>query len=248
MENHVVLQEQYNDALFEMLMDDFASNEGALYIKENERLMQDSSSSIPPETERRILQLIERETAKASRQRSAKFLMKWLGRLAIAALIAAMLFGAAYALSPVFRASTLNLLTQINERVSVWRLMDIDSEDKQSDLPKITIGWLPEEYSASIPEYYNPQNVVIECKNEIGESILITVHSDINAMYALDVEDADYYSNIQINSYPGVVVEKKGLVRVAWADNTSGLVCIITSSDVDSGTLLCIANNISIIQ
>ena len=250
MANHEILQEQYNDALFEMLLDDFASAEGELYEKEAERLRQDPSSGIPPETDQRILQLIERETAKASRHRSAKVFMKWLGRLAIAALIAAMLFCAAYALSPAFRVGTLNLLMRVDERVSSWQFshgdFSFDSSEDNLNPTEVTIGWLPDGYERHVPKTQSPLSTEFYCTNSNGGSISIYIGSNNSSTYTLDIEDSDYHEDIYIQNNPGVLVIKNGTVRILWRDNNTESIILILSSDVDANTLIQIAESITL--
>lgn len=51
------LQEQYEDALFALLMDDLAVEEGKKAYEENERLKADSSFEVPLESRKRCVEL-----------------------------------------------------------------------------------------------------------------------------------------------------------------------------------------------
>lgn len=54
------LQEQYEDALFALLMDDLAVEEGKKAYEENERLKADSSFEVPLESRKRCVETIAR--------------------------------------------------------------------------------------------------------------------------------------------------------------------------------------------
>lgn len=54
------LQEQYEDALFALLMDDLAVEEGKKAYEENKRLKADSSFEVPSESRKRCVETIAR--------------------------------------------------------------------------------------------------------------------------------------------------------------------------------------------
>lgn len=49
MTKHEKLQEQYEDALFALLMEEFAAEEGKSALEENERLKCDPAFDVPPD-------------------------------------------------------------------------------------------------------------------------------------------------------------------------------------------------------
>lgn len=51
---------KHEDAVLRKLMDEYAESEGARYKAENERLQNDPGAAVPPEVERRAIQLINR--------------------------------------------------------------------------------------------------------------------------------------------------------------------------------------------
>lgn len=66
------LQEEYEDALFALLMYDVAKLEGRRAEKENERLLNDPNARVPEELDRKCLQLINRLFLKKKLLRFAK--------------------------------------------------------------------------------------------------------------------------------------------------------------------------------
>ena len=55
MTRHEKLLENYEDALFALLMDEVAEQEGKRFLAENEQLKQNKKSAIPAEVDKRCL-------------------------------------------------------------------------------------------------------------------------------------------------------------------------------------------------
>ena len=249
MEKHNLLQDNYEDALFALLMDELAEKEGERLMQENERLLQDPSTAVPAESERRMLQVIERETAKHAHRRSSGKILHILGRFAIGALIAVLLFGSAFALSPSFRASTLNLLMQIDDKFTSWQFVsESNSNELSPSQYDINVGWLPDGYISSLPISPDPQNIVMQCSNSSGKSIIISAHFDYAVNHFLDTEEIEYGTPIVVRDHLGILITKDDITRLAWVDETTGIAVFIQSADVGSDTLLRIAENISFSQ
>lgn len=243
------LQENYDDALFALLMDAYAQREGERLIAENERLQSDSSAAVPEDLDKRILRFIEKETSRHSRRITAKGLAHPLGRLLIAAVIVIALFTTAFALSPDFRAGTLNLLLEIDSVAASWQLHNDDDSSLSSldTLPEVVVSWVPEGYEGSPPVFEGRLVQRIEYENGTGGLIEIRLYADDTMVYSFDIEDPEIYEEITIHGHPGVVVEKNGKARVSWADDETGIYVLIDSVSEDPDTLIKVAENISVI-
>lgn len=250
MTNREKLQENYEDSVLALLMDEFAESEGKRYIEENERLRQDPNAAVPEEVEKRALQLIDREFSRKSRKNTGGKLLRFLGRLAIAAVIAALLFVAAFALSETVRAGTLNFLMQMDARIATWQFVEDegDASDGQSGSLEIVVDWLPQGYTRQSPIILSPKDVILDCINSTGGLISITVHESEDFMHTLDLEDADHYTDITVQSQQGMLIMKNDIYRIIWPHSDSTLVVDVESADVDSDTLLRVAESISIIR
>ena len=66
MTNRERLQENYEDALFALLMDDVARTEGKRLIRENEALQADPNAAVPENIDRRCMQLIQSQKARST--------------------------------------------------------------------------------------------------------------------------------------------------------------------------------------
>ena len=250
MTNREKLRENYEDSVLALLMDEFAESEGKRFIEENERLRQDPSAAVPEDVERRALQLINREFAKKNRAHTGKKLLRFLARIAIAAVIAALLFGAAFALSETVRAGTLNFLMQMDERIATWQFVEDEgaASDGQSGALEVMVNWLPEGYAESQYTEITPVDVVIDCTNDAGGLISVSVHESEDFMHTLDLEDADYFTDAIVQGQQGMLIMKNDIFRIVWPHKSSALVVDVESANVDSNTLLLVAESISIIE
>lgn len=60
MKSREQLQEEYEEALFTLMMDYVAQADGKQYLEENERLKNDPAAQIPESVDQRCLQTIQR--------------------------------------------------------------------------------------------------------------------------------------------------------------------------------------------
>ena len=247
MTNRERLEENYEDALFAMWMNDFAQRRGEQFLEENERLQNDPEAAVPEKLQRKNLNLIYREL----RRNSQHFVFKRVGKAALhfaaAVAIMAALFGAAYALSPEFRASTLNVLMQLDERAASFQLVEDESASPEVPalMPNVTVGWLPEGYRMDIP-FYERLQTTIDCTNANDDLIRVRVFTDNLTLSALDTEEATLCEPVTVQENPALLVEKDETLRITWADTSTNTYILIYSSAVDAVTLLQIAESVSV--
>ena len=142
------LQEAYEDAMFALLMDYVAESEGKKALEENRALQEDPDAEVPQEVRRACLKEIRRAFRKKSARSVGRITMKVINKVAIVALVGTLLFSTAFAVSPEFRAGTLNMLIDtFNDGVSFQISSEAVSE--QSNLEDIIPSWVPEGYELS---------------------------------------------------------------------------------------------------
>ena len=246
MTNRERIEDNYEDALFAMWMDDFAQHQGAKLIEENERLKNDPDAAVPEHLQQKNLNLIFREL----RRNAHTFTFKRIGTVALrflaAALILIALFGCAYAVSPQFRTGTLNLLMQLDEKAASFQLVDGNAVPETPALmPTVTVGWLPEGYKGENPVYDRIQTTV-NCLDPNGNLICVRVFTEHQTNYNLDIEQADTYEQITIQAQPALLVEKEGMLRILWTDESTSTYIFVNSSDLNADTLIQVAESISV--
>ncbi len=105
------LRERYEDALFAFLMEDVIETEGKKMLEENERLKQDPLAAVPEAVDYRCIQTIKRGFAKERRHTVGRITYRVLNRVAMIAVMCALLFVTAFAASSEIRSKTINLFT-----------------------------------------------------------------------------------------------------------------------------------------
>ena len=116
------LQENVEDAVFALLMEDVAEQEGKRLIEENEQLKHDPSAKVPDDLDKRCRKIIKRSYAKDRRRTVGRTIHNILGNVALAAMVCIMLFVSVFAAVPEIRVMTLNLLIEISDVSTVFDL------------------------------------------------------------------------------------------------------------------------------
>ena len=151
MTRHEQLVENYENALFELLMEDIIEYEGEKIEKECEQLRNAPEFSIPPEMDRRCLKTIARACQKKRYRQLGEKAYKALSTAAVIVLVVLVLFTSAYAAFPPVRTGVLNLLIEMSDFATTMRLEDNISTDLMSggekSLGKYTYSGIPNEFT-----------------------------------------------------------------------------------------------------
>lgn len=111
-----MLYEQYNDALFRLLMHSVAQHQGQQYQEENQALKAQEDG--PSETaKRRCLRTISRQVRRGHARAAARTASRVLSKAAVVMLLVISCLTAAFAVSPVFRSDALRW------DMSWWKVM-----------------------------------------------------------------------------------------------------------------------------
>lgn len=106
------LTEQYEDALFALLMEPVAISEGIKAEEENERLRNDAAAAVPASLRNKCIKTIKKHYAKRGMRKNGRTASKLIARVAIVAMILVLLMTTAFALSPTLRAKAMNWLVE----------------------------------------------------------------------------------------------------------------------------------------
>ena len=93
------LIEQYEDALFALLMDSVAEEEGKKAIELNERLKADPEAEVPAEVRRRCEKLIRQEFNRKKARNLGRMTWKMVQRISVAVMLLLVLLTTAMAAS-----------------------------------------------------------------------------------------------------------------------------------------------------
>ena len=240
------LQDNFENAVFALLMDDFAVSEGEKALQENERLKRDPTAAVPEKTRKRCKKTIQMYYAAKNARTAGRTTVKTLRRVAVAGFVATFLFVSALAISPDFRNNTLNIVIEIFEDRTI-----IQAEPGDFSMPSsVEAGWLPEGY---VFESFDPGQAFSEVlyKTDSGKEILINI-SSLNSSKAIDSEGAEIDTFI-INDIEAVSISKQGidgygdpyeLNRVIWLDPVNECYIDIVSYQENIETLVQVARSL----
>jgi hypothetical protein len=142
------LRDQYEDALFALLMDDLAWQEGERLLELNERLKNDPDADVPEEVMARCRKVINREFTKKTALKAGRVSWNVFKRAAVAACMTVLLFSVAFAASETVRINTLNLVIEVFDRYTDYSFRPApEPAPEESDNVKFSgfeVGWVPE--------------------------------------------------------------------------------------------------------
>lgn len=239
------LQEQYEDALFALLMDDLAVEEGKRAYEENEKLKKDPQFEIPIESQKRCLQTISRCCAKKQLRTVSHQFYRVFSKVAVIAMIVIMLVTTALAVSPTLRSGAMNLLIETFEDRTEFRLVrDSSPEISPENELNFTANWIPSGYklekhsedkfsSQSVYSSYDSQEITIELLR--GE----------NMGLSLDTEDATV-SHIKINEKDAILISKGEVIQLCLTREDLGVYLHIIGNAGQQDDIIKIAEHIEI--
>ena len=203
------LLEQYEDALFSLLMDEFAESEGKAALEENERLKADPNFVVPKELQQRCRRTISHYFAKRSIERMGHIFAGVMRKTAMIALIAMLLFTMAFATSTDFRIKTLNWIIEVFDDRTEFSFVEQESIDNIKNQGKeVVVEWIPEG-CCRVYWFFN-------CSDD-GEEFSIAVFDGTNMKFGVDTEDAEVES-VDIQGEEGIMASKNGIIQIAWAN------------------------------
>ena len=233
-----LLEEQYEDALFALLMDRVAISEGQKAIEENERLKSDPNAAVPLSAQRKCVQTINQYFRKKRVHSAFRVTGKIVNRVALIALIGVLMVSTAFAFSPAFRASTLNLIIETLSDRTNFQFSDGDS----AALPSINLNWVPEGFS--IRDQKNGTNVMwIQYENMQQDMFDITVLDGIGGVASFDTENAEV-SSLTVGEHQATLIIKNDTRQIVWGDQNLNIFVQIRGYNITTDTLTKIAENL----
>jgi len=253
------LREQYEDALFALLMDEYAEEEGKRLLEENERLKNDPSAAVPERARQRCLKTIRRELARRDRRAAGRVTLRVLKKAVVVAAVCVLLLTTAFAAFPEFRANTLNLFMDITDKYALLRLDKAEEPSQADGGERYLFDYrLPEPPEGFTVDHEESGSYIawIRYVNGEGATILIDVTKTSGGGYMIDTEDAQV-EYIRIHGYDGMVVEKIykfpeddveiHSVVVVWGDTRQKAFVKVGCTDVDRETALELAYGIEFV-
>lgn len=173
-----MLYEQYNDALFRLLMHSVAQHQGQQYQEENQALKAQEGG--PSETaKRRCLRTISRQVRRGHARAAARTASRVLSKAAVVMLLVISCLTAAFAVSPVFRSDALRWAVATFGDHAEYRFNQTEGGVQYQG---IEVGWLPEGYE--LVESDAPDRVIL--RRYIKSSSGVKSSIDVRAISFFD--------------------------------------------------------------
>lgn len=251
MTRHEQLVENYENALFELLMEGIIEHEGEKVEKECEQLKNNPEFSVPPEMDRRCLKAIDRACRKKRYRQLGRKTYKALSTAAVVVLTVLVLFTSAYAAFPSVRAGVLNLLMEVSDAATTLRLGDTRSDDLDSEgeisLGNYTYGGIP--YGFMLESSGETSRAWRHYYTDGDDSYIdITANKGQNAELDVNTEDAEYVKEIEINTFDGLLIGRGSETIMTMADDEFNAFITITSNCLDETGLFEIAETIEYVE
>ena len=249
MNQHEQLVENYEDALFKLLMEAVIEHEGKQIQEEIDRLNSDPSFSVPPELDRRCLRTINKITRRKRALHTGKKVYRVFSKFSVAAVIALALFTSAYAAFPAVRVSTLNLLIEVSDIATELFFGDADGANDEVNSVE-TPGVSAPDGAMTIAGYVLPESItdnyqlVDEGSDQVGTWAILESQNDAHITVEvqhgegntvnINTESAINLETINIGEFQSVISQQdNGVVIGGVADSSKVNFILVTFEGLD---------------
>lgn len=239
MKDQEQLREQYEDALFAMMMGALASREGEKALEENKKLQDDPDAAVPGQIDRKCMQTIRSHFRKNHMRKAGRTARKALGIAAMVFGIFSALFVGAFAMSETVRANTMNLVVKVfNERTDFYF-----APSPTNTIPKIQAGWAPEGFSMD-SEGMDEMSSWFIYRNSKGQYIRGKYAVGSGQVMSIDTENAEV-SYVEIQGIEAMLVKKENKLHITWGKSDMSGFIEIFSDGLSEDELIQVAQNIT---
>ena len=219
MANRETRKEQYEDALFALLMDEMAQEDGEELLRLNEQLKQDPGAAVPEAVQRRCEKVIGTAFSRRQFRATGRRTVRWLGRLLLAAILGVLLFTAAFALSEDVRVATLNAVLEVMDDRTRITFEEAPSGAGQFDASNqadtasgleyhynIALEWIPEGFeldSGNYKENGTSDYVIYRSPQDGMIEVCVTPYS-AELVSSLNTEDCAK-QEVTVNGHPATL-------------------------------------------
>ena len=236
------LWEKYEDAVFAILMDEVAEQEGKRGLQLMEELEHDPSAQVPEEVQRRAEKTIRKAFAAKNREPVKRFTLKAMQRVAIAVFAAVLLAAGTFAAFPEVRANLYNLIIREYEDHTEFDYTEQFSDEYSSADFTIEPGWLPDGFTLS-DEGKIDALIYKTYQNEDKADVSITKSIMSGGPLLVDSENAKK-TQIKIQGYAATLIEKEEWVCLVIPMPTNDEIVYLESNGVSSNDVIKIAENL----
>ena len=233
--------EDYEDALFRLLMAKAAREEGEELEKALEEMKNDPKCQISESQDRKWRRLIERLSKKQAKRARIRKVKKAAQRVAVAVCLLMCLLVTAYASIPQVRSGVLSLLTEttdIDTRLSFGQ----DTGEEDNSLLGYVITGLPEGFEKVYEEKTTQMGV---CKYSFEDK---TIYFNVNignedTILGVNTEDIRATS-VSINGLDGLITDDGERIYVSWGDTAHSTFIELTGTGFSQEEMIALAESV----
>lgn len=236
------LWENYEDAVFAILMDAVAEQEGEKGLRLMEELEHDPSARVPEEVQRKAEKTIRKAFAAKNREPVKHFTFKVVQRIAVAVLVVVITTACAFAAFPEVRANLYNLIIREYEDHTEFDYTEQFSDEYSSANFTIEPGWLPDGFTLS-DEGETYTTVYKTFQDEDDNTVFISRGMLSGSPLSVDSEGATVTSTT-IQTYKATVIEKEGWNCIVIPMTNKNEIIYMDSEGLSANILEKIAENL----
>ncbi len=234
--------ENYEQALFTLLLSEVAEREGDRLLEEQAQFS-DEDVPIGEDAYERCRQVIVKYQRQEKRRRAGRRAGRGLAKAAIAALVAVLLFTTALATIEPFRIKTFNLVIDLFDDHMTFSVKEGETS-QLTPVPTLGVGWIPEGFTLD-HEGTTMMTAWVQYMNAEEDIISVLAAELTTGNMSFSTEDAEM-STISLHGTEAQLIVGEEMVQVIWAWETdSTWLLSVTTRGLDTATAVKIAENVS---
>ena len=235
------LQNDYEEALFAIIMDDIMELEGRALLEERIRLSESDEFRVPDDMNERCIALIDRLFKERNIKNRVSGVRKVGKIILIAAIVMSLCLSTAYASVPTVRAFTMNVISDMGNKIAKFAL---DDAGINNDVIECCFEYIPNGFS--IVDQAHDEFISWYVYQSDSKRIYVSVVYNIyDYAYEIDLEDC-VYEEVVINGFNGLIVERNKEVQIVLRDDENGVYLDVLGLDVDKDLIIKMIQNIKL--
>lgn len=217
-----ILEKQYEQAAFALLLDDLMVEEGTALLGETGIA---ETADVPPEADERCMETIRRSQARERRYQALRFAGKTVSRVAVVFLVVAIAFSVPFCTVSAFRAASLNLIYDTFDKGTSISADDL-SESKR-ELAVKSPSWFPSGTWKTVFLTNEESLYAIRFEDEDANVIFYSEMPADGSTVSIDSEDTIMQSDVFVNGNNALMAIKENQIILAWLDSAGSVICTL---------------------
>ena len=231
------LLEQYDDAAFALLMDEYAEEEGARLRKEFEEAqaageVSDTSDAL----DEKCLQMIHRDFAKKRGKDNVRKIIRMTSKVAVAVMVFLGVVTATIFSVDAFRIPVLNFIFTQYQQYSSINIEETDTNTLPIQVEDYLLGLLPSSFYQT--NFSSDSNATFASYKDTNGSSIQFLMTVADGIHNIDTEGSTT-SEIDLGYSKAILIEKEGY-RIIWYDERISILFDIRSTGLEKNDFIMI--------